>query len=106
MKKSFLTLFGLVVALSASACSLNYRLQARHRPPAAISVETPAEAPPPVEVAQEAPQKVVREAGPIWSNDDAQGKCPVTCADLRWEGVWWTTVPSQMSVCECIDGGS
>lgn len=43
------------------------------------------------------------EAGPIWSNQDAKGKCPTTCAaaDRSWTGHWWTTVPGQMSVCQC-----
>ena len=47
-------------------------------------------------------KKIVREAGPIWSNDDAQTKCPKTCNELDWEGAWWTTEWNEMSVCECI----
>jgi hypothetical protein len=42
-------------------------------------------------------------AGPIWSNSDSYTKCPSTCANVgrAWDGNWWTTVPGQMSVCEC-----
>jgi hypothetical protein len=42
-------------------------------------------------------------AGPIWSNTDAQGKCPSVCADVArtWNGQWKTTQPSVMSVCGC-----
>jgi len=42
-------------------------------------------------------------AGPIWNNADAQGKCPGICLGngLSWTGQWHTTVPGQMSVCEC-----
>ncbi|WP_437735088.1 mannan-binding lectin [Sorangium sp. So ce1335] len=47
----------------------------------------------------------VVEAGPIWSNIDAQTKCPDTCAGFdsatAWNGQWWTTVWGEMSVCEC-----
>ncbi|MGH1538937.1 MAG: mannan-binding lectin [Arenicella sp.] len=43
-------------------------------------------------------------AGPIWSNEDAQTKCPTTCSNvsLQWNKQWTTTVPGQMSVCGCI----
>ena len=47
-------------------------------------------------------QKIQREAGPLWSQDDARGKCPRVCAPLPWSGQWWTTRPNQMSVCECL----
>lgn len=42
------------------------------------------------------------EAGPIWNNDDAQGKCADVAAQTHgtWQGVWWTTVEGEMSVCE------
>lgn len=42
-------------------------------------------------------------AGPIWSNPDAQGKCPTVCADVgrTWNGQWKTTQPGVMSVCGC-----
>jgi hypothetical protein len=75
-------------------------------PPPTLSVSASAEltvpaAPPPEQPGE--PTKVVKEAGPIWSNDDAQTKCPQTCAPLAWEGVWWTTKWNEMSVCECLD---
>jgi hypothetical protein len=45
------------------------------------------------------------EAGPIWNNADAQGKCPATCSNFgagwKWNGNWVTTVPGKMSVCGC-----
>lgn len=43
------------------------------------------------------------EAGPIWNNDDANGKCPKVCTDknMTWTGDWWTTVRGEMSVCTC-----
>jgi hypothetical protein len=42
------------------------------------------------------------EAGPIWSNEDANQKCPRVCQPPEaWNGQWWTTVQGQMSVCEC-----
>lgn len=43
-------------------------------------------------------------AGPIWDNNDASGKCTAAC---KWYGGWngqWTTVTviqGQMSVCGC-----
>lgn len=42
-------------------------------------------------------------AGPIWNQGDAQGKCPSVCsnAKMTWNGNWTTTVPGQMSVCGC-----
>ncbi|MBK8939552.1 MAG: mannan-binding lectin [Polyangiaceae bacterium] len=54
--------------------------------------------------ADKGPKKVVVEAGPIWSNDDAQTTCPQTCGDMSWDGEWWTTKWNEMSVCECISG--
>lgn len=41
------------------------------------------------------------EAGPIWSNADADRKCPATCAPGRWTGAWRTTVEGRVSVCNC-----
>ncbi len=42
------------------------------------------------------------EAGPIWSTQDAQTKCPQTCGRYgSWNGQWWTTVSGEMSVCQC-----
>lgn len=42
-------------------------------------------------------------AGPIWNQNDANQKCPTTCnaGYGPWNGQWWTTVPNQMSVCQC-----
>lgn len=42
------------------------------------------------------------EAGPIWSQSDAQSKCPEVAEanGAQWTGVWKTTVPGRMSVCE------
>lgn len=41
------------------------------------------------------------EAGPIWHQLDAQGKCPTVCVPGRWTGHWRTTVQGRMSVCQC-----
>ena len=40
------------------------------------------------------------EAGPIWSQADAEQKCPAlaTHENGTWTGGWRTTVPGQMSV--------
>ena len=68
-------------------------------------------APPPVPV--QVPVQVVTgpapefkhtvNAGPIWNNDDARGKCANLCPPPeRWNGQWWTTIQGQMSVCECV----
>jgi len=42
-------------------------------------------------------------AGPIWSNQQAQTVCPAVCTshDRLWKGEWRTTVQGQMSVCTC-----
>ncbi|GAB4212465.1 MAG: hypothetical protein OHK0022_48340 [Roseiflexaceae bacterium] len=42
-------------------------------------------------------------AGPIYSNEDAQTKCPIVCASRggTWNGVWNTVVEGMMSVCGC-----
>lgn len=46
------------------------------------------------------PQNV--EAGPIWGDQHAAERCPQVCASLGgWNGQWWTTVPGEMSVCQC-----
>lgn len=44
-------------------------------------------------------------AGPIWSNADAQDKCPATCKPVvrTWNGQWTTTQPGVMSVCACCN---
>ncbi|MDX1721571.1 MAG: mannan-binding lectin [Pseudomonas sp.] len=45
------------------------------------------------------------QAGPIWSNNEAQEKCAQTCKDKGgWNGNWTTTVPGEMSVCGCCSG--
>ncbi len=48
---------------------------------------------------------------PIWSNIDAQNKCPDRCSQeidqttgesgMKWTGHWWTTVWNKRSVCQC-----
>lgn len=52
------------------------------------------------------PQDV--NAGPIFSNQQAQQVCPGVCtqANANWNGQWTTTVPNQMSVCGCLPWGS
>jgi hypothetical protein len=42
------------------------------------------------------------EAGPIWSQYDAEKKCPEVAKKNggTWNGQWRTTVPGRMSVCE------
>jgi len=42
-------------------------------------------------------------AGPIFSNQQAQPVCPGVCtqAHANWNGQWKTTVPSQMSAVAC-----
>lgn len=44
-------------------------------------------------------------AGPIWSNEDAQVKCPIICASYggEWTGSWHTPKESwgKMSLCKC-----
>ncbi len=43
-------------------------------------------------------------AGPIWSNTDAPGKCQAACQWYHaWNGNWTTTQPDVMSVCRGID---
>lgn len=44
------------------------------------------------------------EAGPIFSQAQAQDRCPAVCAPQRWTGHWRTTVPGRMSVCNCTLG--
>ena len=43
------------------------------------------------------------EAGPLWDQDHAVKTCPDLCKknNKDWTGHWWTTVPTQMSVCQC-----
>jgi len=49
------------------------------------------------------PNKHFLNAGPIWSQLDAGRKCPNVCRDHngRWTRQWKTTIPGQMSACEC-----
>jgi hypothetical protein len=48
------------------------------------------------------PEQINVEAGPIWSQSDAEQKCPgiAKANGGTWTGQWKTTVPGQMSVCE------
>lgn len=55
-------------------------------------------------------------AGPIWNNDHAKERCPEVVAEyneqhgddanMRWTGHWTTTVPGEMSVCNCTTGAA
>jgi hypothetical protein len=42
------------------------------------------------------------EAGPIWNQNHANQVCPAIAASIgrTWTGEWWTTRPSEMSVCQ------
>jgi len=44
------------------------------------------------------------QAGPIWSDAEAAGKCPRVCNSQGGcaTGEWITTVPGQMSECRCL----
>lgn len=46
------------------------------------------------------------KAGPVWTDADADGKCPAVCSHFgaRWNGQWSTTVEGVMSVCGCLPG--
>ncbi len=47
------------------------------------------------------------QAGPIWNNMDAQGKCPNVCqqnGNSRWNGQWHTIPGTATSVCDCEGG--
>ena len=50
------------------------------------------------------PYAVEVNAGPIWNNDDANGKCPRVCSGLQWDGQWNTTQWGVMSVCSTTAG--
>ena len=44
------------------------------------------------------------DAGPLFSQFDAQNKCPDVCkrgGGRTWDGNWKTTEPGRMSVCSC-----
>jgi ribosome modulation factor len=45
------------------------------------------------------------KAGPIWSNADAQTKCPAAAAAVNreWSGEWRTTIQGRESVCSVYD---
>ncbi|MEY3013220.1 MAG: hypothetical protein RIT45_1955 [Pseudomonadota bacterium] len=64
---------------------------------------TPRVIPAPPAPAAPAVQKFVREAGPLWNQQNASQTCPGVCAaaQSRWNGQWWTTQSGKMSVCEC-----
>ena len=67
-------------------------------PPPTYAPVPPRMVPPPP------PQAAAREvnAGPIWTQADAQQTCPTVCrAPERWTGGWRTTVPGRMSVFSC-----
>lgn len=51
------------------------------------------------------PRETVQvDAGPIWNNGDAQGKCPRVCGGRnRWDGNWRTVAPGR-STCDCFTG--
>jgi hypothetical protein len=49
------------------------------------------------------------QAGPIFNNMDAQGKCPRVCqqnGNSRWNGQWHTIPGTATSVCDCEGGAS
>ncbi|MEZ4302395.1 MAG: mannan-binding protein [Polyangiaceae bacterium] len=51
----------------------------------------------------------IKEAGPLATTAEAQQVCPTVCGiwsnlpwtESSWTGQWWSTLPGQMSVCEC-----
>jgi len=50
-----------------------------------------------------------KEAGPLFSQFDAQNKCPGVCQQGgggSWDGNWKTTQPGRMSVCSCMGSGA
>ena len=50
------------------------------------------------------PAAIDVEAGPIWNNDHASQVCPAVCGaeqQRQWTGHWMTTIPNEMSVCNC-----
>lgn len=59
-------------------------------------------------VASAQSRTVALEAGPIWSQADAQTKCAAVAKanDGTWNGQWRTTVPGKMSICEVRLGRS
>ena len=64
-----------------------------------VKKTVPKKAPPPTKATPTVRQV---EAGPIWDTADAGKKCPTVCkAPARWNGGWRTTIPNQMSTCDC-----
>jgi hypothetical protein len=60
-------------------------------------------------LAMPAAQAVEVQAGPIFNNMDAQGKCPRVCqqnGNSRWNGQWHTITGTATSVCDCEGGMS
>jgi hypothetical protein len=58
-----------------------------------------------------APAALSREiqAGPIWNDFDAKGKCPNVCqrnGNARWNGQWHTIPGTATSVCDCVGGAA
>ena len=45
--------------------------------------------------------KVSVDAGPIWGNFDAPGKCSRACGNRKWDGNWRTVSPGR-STCDCV----
>ena len=41
------------------------------------------------------------EAGPIWNNADAGGKCPAALSQVKWNGHWDHTGSGIEAVCAC-----
>ena len=86
---------------SRAGITLEVSLDANDRP-----YLTRREAPP-----ERVPPEFLLEAGPIWNNDHAKKRCPEVLREwlrafperkARWTGHWWTTVPSEMSVCAML----
>lgn len=73
-----------------------YDITGARRAGGPVARATPSAPPPPPE------RKRPVNAGPIWSQQDANAKCPVVAYAVngRWTGGWWTTREGQMSVCE------
>jgi hypothetical protein len=59
-----------------------------------------------IPAAAEVPTSCLVKAGPIWNQPDANVKCPTACGKGYgpWNGMWWTTKPSEQSVCICGTG--
>lgn len=65
-----------------------------------VKEEPKKEKPKKEEPKKETPTTNTIEAGPIWNQQDANQKCPLTCKTaLEWNGQWVTTEQGKMSVC-------